>query len=165
MRFPRALCALLLVGLVSGCSSSESDDPTFTDPVPSAVPASAAPAWTEPASYTYVLTVGCDADQDRYSATVENGEVTRYGQAGASAAPTASADVDLGPITEDGGEEIEVPSLAQLLDMAQTTADDGGQVSTEYDAADGHPVKVTINVTDEASEAECFGVADYVPGN
>lgn len=171
MRFERALCALALVGLLAGCSSS-SDEPKITDPGASAsagapIVAASAPAWTEPASYNFVLTRGCDtaAPVGKYQATVQGGAVTTSSRVGgAAAAPDPSADVDLGPVTGDEGEEIEVPTLKELVAMAQTTADDGGEVSTEYDTTDGHPVKVTINVTGEASGAECWIISDYKVG-
>jgi hypothetical protein len=173
VRFERALCAVALVGAVAGCSSS-SDDAKITDPGASAVasaggPAAggSAPAWTEPASYSFVLTRGCDPAKPvgRYRATVQAGKIADYGRLGGSAAaPDPSADVDLGPVTGDEGEEIEVPTLGELLEMAKTSAEDGGQVATESDSADGHPVKVTINVTGEAAGAECWIVSDYKAG-
>ncbi|WP_436521688.1 hypothetical protein [Actinoplanes sp. HUAS TT8] len=170
MRFERALCAVALVGLLAGCSSSEK--PKITDPGASAsaaapVVAASAPPWTEPASYSFTLTRGCDPAKPtgKYQATVQGGAIASSSRVGGgTAAPDPSADVDLGPVTGDGGEEIEVPTLKQLVEMAQTTADDGGEVSTEYDTADGHPVKVTINVTGEATGAECWNVSDYKAG-
>ncbi|BCJ45589.1 hypothetical protein GCM10010168_90070 [Actinoplanes ianthinogenes] len=170
MRFERALCAVALVGAIAGCSSSSSDEPRFSEPSATAAGAAAAgsaPAWTEPGGYSFVLTRGCDPAKPlgRYQATVKSGQVTDYSRVGASAAdPGASAAVDLGPITGDEGEEIEVPSLGQLVEMAQTSADDGGEVNTEYDATDGHPVKVTINVSDDPGAAECFLISDYKAG-
>ncbi|SDT61701.1 hypothetical protein [Actinoplanes derwentensis] len=162
MRFERALCALVLVGLAGGCTS----DPA--DPAPAASgreeSAAAPPAWTEPAAYTFTLVRGCDeaAPVGRYQATVKDGVVTgatRSGGPAASAAP--SAEVDLGPVTGDEGEEIDVPALGQLLEMATTAQEDGAEVTTEFDQADGHPVKVSINVTDTPAGAECWTVADY----
>jgi hypothetical protein len=170
VRFERALCAFALVGVVAGCSSS-SDDPKFTEPATSAsaapVRGGPAPAWTEPASYSFVLTRGCDPAKPtgKYQATVKSGQIATSSRVGgAAAAPGPSADVDLGPVTGGEGEEIEVPTLKELVDMAQTSAEDGGEVATEYDGADGHPVKVTVNVTGEASGAECWIVSDYKAG-
>ncbi|GAA4600252.1 hypothetical protein BJY16_003424 [Actinoplanes octamycinicus] len=170
MRFERALCAVALVGLVTGCSSS-SDEPKI-EPGTSAsagapAVAGSAPAWTEPAAYKFTLTRGCDAAKPtgRYQATVQGGQVTESARVGGSAAaPDPSAAVDLGPVTGDGGEEIEVPTLKELVEMVQTTTDDGGEASTEFDTADGHPVKVTINVTGEPGGAECWSVSDYRVG-
>jgi hypothetical protein len=171
VRFERALCAFALVGVVAGCSSSSSDEPKFSEPETTASSAPAAggsgPAWTEPGAYSFVLTRGCDAAKPlgRYQATVKGGQVTDYSRVGASAAaPGASAEVDLGPVTGDEGEEIEVPSLGELVEMATTSQEDGGEVTTEVDATDGHPVRVTINVSDDPNGAECFAVSDYKVG-
>lgn len=179
MRFERALCALLLVGLVGGCTSGDGDAaPAIVDPAQSATgqpatgpsagpaPAGSPPAWTEPGAYTYTLTRGCDAAAPlgRYQATVANGAVTAATRVGVTAAtPGPSAEVDLGPVTGQEGEEIEVPTLGELVTMAGTATEDGAEVSTEFDRADGHPVKVTINVADTPDGAECWAVSDYKP--
>ena len=172
MRFERALCALILGGLVGGCTSGGDEGdakPTVVDPATSAsaAPAGSPPAWTEPGAYTYTLTRGCDAAAPlgRYQATVANGAVTAATRVGVSAAsPAPSAEVDLGPVTGQEGEEIEVPTLGELVAMAETATEDGAEVSTEFDRADGHPVKVTINVADTPDGAECWSVGDYKPG-
>ncbi|GIF07259.1 hypothetical protein [Actinoplanes siamensis] len=164
MRFAGALGALALTGVVAGCTSSPSPSPAPVSP--SAVPASAAPAWTEPASYSFLLTRGCDeaAPLARYQATVRDGRMTTSARVGGAASPGPSADVDLGPVTGDEGEEIEVPTLGELVDMAQTAADDGGRVSTVHDTADGHPVRVVVNVSGAADGDECWIVSDYHVG-
>lgn len=164
MRLERALCALTLVALVGGCTSSTDEKPTIVDPPESA--AAGAPAWTEPASYSYVLTRGCDpaAPLGRYQATVTGGVVSAAQRIGGPAgAPSSGAEVDLGPVTGEEGEEIEVPTLGQLVAMAATATEDGAEVVTEHDPADGHPAKVTINVTDTPEGAECWSVSDYRP--
>ncbi|MDI6105771.1 hypothetical protein QLQ12_45060 [Actinoplanes sp. NEAU-A12] len=172
MRFERALCALILVGLVGGCTSSSGDEgeakPAVVDPAKSAATESGGspPAWTEPGAYTYTLTRGCDAAKPlgRYQATVAAGAVTGATRVGASAAsPAPSSEVDLGPVTGQEGEEIEVPTLGELVTMAQTASEDGAEVSTEFDRTDGHPVKVTINVAETPDGAECWSVSDYKP--
>ncbi|MFF0374443.1 hypothetical protein [Actinoplanes missouriensis] len=165
MRLERALCAVVLVALVGGCTSDDKE-PTFSEPAQSssAAPVGSAPAWTEPAAYSYVLTRGCDpnAPLGTYRATVSGGAVSTAERVGAPAAsPSASAEVDLGPVTGQEGEEIEVPTLGQLTEMARTATEDGAEVATEYDATDGHPVKVSINVTDTPDGAECWTVSDY----
>ncbi|GAA1629394.1 hypothetical protein [Actinoplanes couchii] len=160
MRFERALCALVLVGLVGGCTS----DPAEPAPATSGPPPSA-PAWTEPAAYTFTLVRGCDdtAPEGRYQATVKDGVVTTATRAGGAASPAPSSEADLGPVTGEEGEEIDVPALGQLLEMAETAKDDGAEVATEYDLTDGHPVKVTINVMEEVDGLECWTVTDYQP--
>ncbi|MFF5292257.1 DUF6174 domain-containing protein [Paractinoplanes globisporus] len=161
------------MAFVGGCTS-HSDSPTWNGSASSApataapVTAESAPPFTEPASYTYTLTHGCNdaSPQGKYKVTVQSGAVTGAQRIG-GAAPSASAssDVDLGPIEGQEGEEIDVPTLAELRDMAQTATDDGGQVTTTYDGKDGHPVKVVINVTDDSTGAECWTVADYAPAS
>lgn len=173
MRLGLVAGGIALVAVVGGCTS-KSAGPTWSGSSASAAPGVAAsgasaPPFSEPASYAYTLIRGCDENSPlgRYKVTVQGGAVTRSERIGASQQPAsaeASADVDLGPITGQDGEEIEVPTLGELRAMAQTAADDGGEVSTTYDAKDGHPLKVVINVSDQGpSGAECFTVADYQP--
>ena len=166
----------VLVAVVAGCSrngATPPGGPSYVVPVgassaptlTSAPTSTSAPTWTEPASYGFVLTRGCNegAPLGRYRVTVKNRAVARVDRIDASGTrPHASADVDLGPVTGEG-EEIEVPTLRGLLEMAQTTADDGGEVSRAFDATDGHPVKVMLNVSDNTnpSDAECFSITDY----
>ncbi|MEV0900746.1 hypothetical protein [Actinoplanes sp. NPDC049802] len=164
LRFERVVCAMVLIGAAGGCTSSAEDKPVIQD---QPAPAASAPAWTEPSAYTFVLTRGCDpaAPLGRYRATVSGGAVTGSERIGApAAAPAASAAVDLGPVTGQEGEEIEVPTLGELVAMAETAEEDGAEVATEFDLADGHPAKVTINVTESAAGAECWIVSDYKAG-
>ncbi|WP_433302946.1 hypothetical protein ACQP2F_10630 [Actinoplanes sp. CA-030573] len=174
MRLGLVVGGIALVAVVGGCTS-KSASPTWNGSSASAAPAPAvasggsAPPFSEPASYTYTLIRGCDESSPlgRYQVTVQAGAVTGFERIGSSQQPAsaeASAGVDLGPIAGQDGEEIEVPTLGELREMAQTAADDGGEVSTTYDARDGHPLKVVINVSDEGpSGAECFTVAGYQP--
>jgi len=174
VRLGLALSGVVLVALVGGCTS-HSGSPTFHNAessAPSAGPAVAgsAPPFTEPAAYTFTLTHGCDeaAPLGKYKVSVRAGAVTGSQRIGGSAAPSAAAstDADLGPVNGQNGEEIDVPTLGELREMAQTASDDGGQVTTTYDGTDGHPVKVTINVTDEGSSGDdCWAVADYSPSS
>jgi hypothetical protein len=159
-----ALAGIALVAVAGGCT--DSGTPTATASFVAPVAASSAPAWTEPASYHFVLTRGCDAAKPlgRYRVAVRNGAVaTTQRLDRAEAEPSSSAAVDLGPATGQDGEEIEVPTLRGLLDLVQTAADDGGEVTETFDATDGHPVKVSFNVSDNASagDAECFTVSEY----
>jgi hypothetical protein len=129
---------------------------THASPAPQASfvqPAASAPAWAEPSAYAFVLTRGCSATLARYQVTVRDGAVANYRRLD-KPETNASADVDLGPVTGDDGEEIEVPTLKGLLGIVQTAEDDGNAVTQSFDAADGHPLKVTF-------ENECFSVSDY----
>jgi hypothetical protein len=170
VRLGLALSGVAVVGLIAGCTS-HAESPTFHGGEPSApVAAASAPSFSEPVSYTFTLTHGCDAAAPlgKYKVTVRSGAVTSTQRVGGSAAPSAAAssDADLGPANGQNGEEIDVPTLGELRQMAQTATDDGGQVTTTYDGADGHPVKVIINVADQgASGDDCWAVADYRPSS
>ena len=164
MRFGLVVGGVALVAVVGGCTSPGAG-PSWNGA--SAGPASvagSAPPFVEPGSYSYVLVRGCDsaAPVGRYRATVQGGAVTKSERLDAPERASASAAaVDLGPITGKDGEEIEVPTLGELLEIAQTAADDGGRVTTTYDAKDGHPLKVVVDVSDDGPE--CFAVTEYLP--
>ncbi len=179
VRFERVLCALVLVGLAGGCTSADDGKPAEPGSSPVLESGGAPPAWSEPAAYTFTLIRGCDAAAPlgRYQATVKDGVVTSAVEAdmtGAAPVPSAEGEAEgdaggdpeggPGPATGEegeGGEEIDVPALGQLIEMADTAKEDGAEVITEFDRADGHPVKVTINVTDTPAGAECWIIADY----
>jgi len=159
-----ALGGIVLVAVAGGCK--DSGGPSAASSFVAPVAASSAPAWTEPAAYHFLLTRGCDAAKPlgRYQVTVRAGAVASSQRLDRTEAePSSSAAVDLGPVTGGDSEEIEVPTLRGLLAMVQTAADDGGQVTESFDATDGHPVKVSFNVSDDASPsgAECFAVSGY----
>ncbi|MET0423941.1 MAG: hypothetical protein ABW046_08710 [Actinoplanes sp.] len=161
------MAGVVLVAAAGGCTSDEKKSswnaPSGSAP---ATVAGSAPPWTEPANYGFVLTRGCDDAKPlgKYQVTVKAGAVSGNQRLDASAAPApSSTDEDLGPVTGQSGEEIETPTLGELVAMAQTATDDGGQVTTVY-AADGHPAKVVINVSEEGpSGAECWSISDYQP--
>lgn len=166
MRRGWVLGGLALVVLAGGCTGS--GKPAAAPSFVAGVPASSAPPWTEPPAYRFVLTRGCDAAKPlgRYQVTVQGGAVfksTRLDRRDAE--PSASSDVNLGPVTDEG-EEIDVPTLSGLLDLVDTAAEDGGKTTQAFDARDGHPVKVTFNTSDTgaASATECFAVTDYQVG-
>ncbi|MEU8659664.1 hypothetical protein [Actinoplanes philippinensis] len=166
VRVERALCALMVVGLVGGCTSSGDDKPKIEDPSPAV--AASAPPWTEPAAYSFTLTRGCESTPvGEYRATVKDGVLSAAERVGAAAVvPSASAEVDLGPVTEgQQGEEIDVPTLGELVAMAETAGEDGAEVATKYDTTDGHPVQVKINVEGDPAAAECWNVTEYKPGS
>jgi hypothetical protein len=116
--------------------------------------AASAPPWTEPAKYRFVLERQCNRgpSMGRYRVTVENGKVVQADR--------------IDGRTAAGEEEIDVPSLGELLDLARTAADDGGEVTTKFDAADGHPIVVSFNVSDQGVDgASCFLVSEYRPAS
>ncbi|GIF21356.1 hypothetical protein BJ973_005194 [Actinoplanes tereljensis] len=166
VRLGVALGGIALVAVLGGCTS-HTVSPTWSSASGSAPPpvaAESAPPFSEPAAYAFTMIRGCDETSPlgRYKVTVRSGAVESAERIGATVQASPSADVDLGPAAGQDGEEIDVPTLAELRAMAQTAADDGAQVTTTY-AADGRPVKVVINVEDDPSAAECFTVADYAP--
>jgi hypothetical protein len=161
VRHGLVLGGIVLVALVGGCTSDAVKE------TPSSQAPASAPAWREPAAYSYVLGRGCDEAKPlgRYQVKVADGAVASTDRLDAGDVTPSAAEEDLGPATGATGEEIEAFTLQGLLDMAQTASEDGGEVSTALDPADGHPVKVTINVSDEGpSGAECWNVSDYRVG-
>lgn len=142
------IAAAALAVLLAGCSSPDAPAPA---PTTSAAPASA-PAWTEPANYTFVADRRCSGGESlgRYRVTVTGGAVA------------ASERID--GRTAEGEEEIQVPTLGELLELADTAVQDGADATTAFDPADGHPVEVTVNRAEEATGgADCFRISEYAP--
>ncbi len=152
MRYARALCGIALVAALAGCTDEEpaAAPPSFVTPA-------SAPAWTEPADYTFVADRQCEGSPSlgRYRVTVTAGAVAGVERIDGK--------------TASGEEEIEVPSLGGLLELAQTAADDGGAMTVKADPADGHPVLVSFDVSDgsetaaDGETATCFVISDYAP--
>ena len=148
MRYARALCGIALVAALTGCTDGEpaAAPPTFVAPA-------SAPAWSEPADYTFVADRQCEGGPSlgRYRVTVTGGEVAGVER--------------IDGRTASGEEEIEVPTLSGILDLAQTAADDGGSMTVQADPADGHPVRVSFDVSEagQAEGATCFLISDYAP--
>src|SRR3954447_5139095 len=134
-------CGLAVVLAVGGCTFRGGKPDTAATVVASAL------AWTEPAKYGFVLDRKCGSgpSDGRYRVFVTDGQV-------------ASADRIDGR-TASGEEEIGVPTLKDLLDMADTATDDGATVTTELDRTDGHPVAVSIDNSD--GSPACFAISDY----
>ncbi|AGL15734.1 DUF6174 domain-containing protein [Actinoplanes sp. N902-109] len=143
------LGAATLLALAAGCtSSSDSDKPPSQQP-PST--AASPPAWVEPPNYSFVVERRCEGKESlgTYRVTVTAGQV-------------ASSERTDGK-TAAGEEEIEVPTLSGLLDLAHTAADDGGTMTTSADPADGHPTAVSFDVSDgqDNEDNTCFLISDY----
>jgi hypothetical protein len=141
---------VVLLALIGGCTSSPAGK--SASPAADAAPATVTgspPAWTEPAKYGFVVDRQCAGGPSlgRYRVSVENGAVVKADR--------------IDGRTAEGEEEIEVPSLGGLLDLARTAADDGGAVSSTVDPKDGHPTAVSIDLS--ADGPSCFAITDYVP--
>jgi hypothetical protein len=149
VRYARALCGIAVVAALAGCSD---DKPAATSPA-FVTPASA-PAWSEPADYAFVVDRQCEGQPSlgKYRVTVTGREVAGVER--------------IDGRTASGEEEIEVPTLGGLLELAQTAADDGGAMTVRADPADGHPVLVSFDVSDgseTAPAATCFVISEYAP--
>jgi hypothetical protein len=152
VRLKLALCAIALVAAVGGCTSGPADSPPGSTAASAAV-AGSPPPWTEPARYGFVLDRQCGGQpsEGKYRVAVSGGQVVTADRIDGRAA--------------EGEEEIDVPTLRELIEMAQTAADDGGQVSSTMDPKDGHPTVVSIDVSDDGSPdgKSCFTITDYAP--
>ncbi|MFI5933581.1 DUF6174 domain-containing protein [Actinoplanes sp. NPDC051494] len=147
------MCGLLMVALAAGCTS-DPETPAW-EPGASAAASTAAspPAWTEPANYEYVVERGCEGKKQLgiYKVTVAGGEVANVER------------TDDRQFTSE--EEIEPPTLGGLLEIARTAAEDGGKMSTSADPADGHPVAVSFDVSENGDNEDntCFVISEYTP--
>jgi hypothetical protein len=152
MRFMLAICGIAVVALAGGCTAAPQASPRSSG---SASAAASAPPWTEPARYGFVVERQCGGgpSMGRYRVSVENGEVVRADRVDGK--------------TAQGEEEIGVPSLGELLQLAQTAMDDGGAASTTMDPNDGHPTAVSFDVSDDGQggSAACFIITEYAPAS
>ncbi|MEU4217982.1 DUF6174 domain-containing protein [Actinoplanes sp. NPDC026623] len=144
MRFARLFCGIALVAAIAACT----DDKPVATPPSASTPASA-PAWQEPANYAYVV--------DRRCGTGPSEGVYRVTVTGGAVAGIERIDGK----TASGEEEVELPTLGGLLDLAQNAADDGGEMTTSADPADGHPVAISFDVSEGAGEPTCFTITEY----
>ncbi|GAB1646174.1 DUF6174 domain-containing protein [Krasilnikovia sp. MM14-A1259] len=152
MRLKVALGGVALVAALGACTSSPPAHPTFAGG--SGAPSASAPAWHEPAAYGFVAERRCTQGPSlgRYRVTVQDGHVVR----------TERIDGK----TAAGEEEIEVPTLGELLTLAQTVADDGGAVTTAFDPGDGHPTAVSFSVSGRLdADGSCFVITEYAPAS
>jgi len=145
VRFARLLCGIALVAAVGACT----DDKPVATPPSSSTPASS-PAWHEPMNYAYVVDRRCETGPSEgiYRVTVQGNAVAGIERIDGK--------------TASGEEEIELPTLGGLLDLAQTAADDGGEMTTSVDPGDGHPVAISFDVSEGAGTPTCFVITEYV---
>jgi hypothetical protein len=147
------VCGTMVLVAVSGCTS-QAEKPDTSGPSAAVSTAGSPPPWTEPADYGFVVDRKCDSGP---SLGIYRVAVKDHAVAGVSRIDGKTA---------AGEEEIEVPTLAGLLELAQTAIDDGADATTTFDAAGGHPISVSINRAEEATGgADCFVVTEYAPGS
>ncbi len=151
MRTLPLLPLALLLTLAAGCTGDDAQD-AAPQPGPSTV-AGSPPPWSEPADYTYVVERRCEGKPSMgvYEVTVTGGEVAAMRRTDGK--------------TASGEEEIDLPTLGGLVELAQTASDDGGQMTLTSSADDGHPVEVSFDVSEGATNEDntCFHVNAYTP--
>jgi hypothetical protein len=141
----RIVAGLAVLVALAGCTST-----TDPDPAPTVTTAGSPPPWTEPDAYGFVLERKCDPApaEGKYRVTVTGREVSGVER--------------IDGRTATGEEEIGVPTLGELLELAQTAQEDGAQATLVFDPADGHPTAVTIDRSDATGpDKACFLVTDY----
>ncbi|MFD7302945.1 MULTISPECIES: DUF6174 domain-containing protein [Streptomyces] len=142
--------ALLLAGGLLTLATACGDDTGAT-----ATTKPEAPAWTEPAAYTYTLTSGGGERSliGTFRVTVRDGEVT-----------DASG-------LDDGARRVvrrlpgQIPTLGDLLrELGQARRDHADTAEAEY-AADGHPVRISLDWDADAVDDEAeYVISAYEPG-
>ncbi|MEV5315258.1 DUF6174 domain-containing protein [Streptomyces sp. NPDC052610] len=144
--------ALLLTGGLLATTAACGDD----TPTPRATAAEEQGTdWKEPAAYSYTLT---SSEGERsllgtFRVTVRDGEVT-----------------DAKGLDESGRRVVEqlpgeVPTLGELLEeLARARRDDADTAEAKY-AADGHPVRISLDWDENALDDEAdYVVTGYEPG-
>jgi uncharacterized protein DUF6174 len=140
------LVVVVAVALAAaGCSSSGGE---------SAAEETVQSQWREPANYSYTLDSRCgeQAVLGRYRITVANGVV-------ADVKPLDQAATDSGAMNNRDS----VPTMSRLLEYVDIARGAGADVATaEFDPADGHPTKVSIDQKKSAADDElCYTTSDY----
>jgi Family of unknown function (DUF6174) len=142
---------LVAAVLAAGCSAPP--PPVGGPPADDAVRS----RWREPAHYAYTLDSRCGEQPliGRYRITVAGGAVTDV-RALDEAAQVSGA----------MAHRQNVPTLGRLLEYVDIARRTGAAVaSADFDPADGHPIKISIDQNKTAVDDElCFTVADYAPG-
>ena len=149
--------AVLLLAVVLLSCSTQRPEPTASNPLlgpsdsaessPSPSPSPAA-VWDEPPAYAFVLDSDCGWLNlpGAFRVSVLNGSVVEVEPLG---------DYD------DGGRTL--PTLADILDIAEAARDDGADVvELIQDPSDAHPVSLEIDRDlSTIDDEQCFEVSDY----
>jgi hypothetical protein len=126
--------------------SSSNKRPWFDLPVQHGIPA--APAWSEPVHYRFVLESACSMGPSggTFAVEVTNGHVTHLERRDP-------------PGPADGAH---VRTLGELLTDLRKAKKAGQESVIVQDRTDGHPVIVTFNMSQmPVDAAACFRVSDY----
>ncbi|MGX1134692.1 hypothetical protein RKD49_006882 [Streptomyces glaucescens] len=146
--------AVLLTGGLLATTAACGDD-TPTSRATAAGEREQGTGWKEPAAYSYTLT---SSEGERsllgtFRVTVRDGEVT-----------------DAKGLDESGRRVVEqlpgeVPTLGELLEeLARARRDDADKAEAKY-AADGHPVRISLDWDENALDDEAdYVVTGYEPG-
>lgn len=148
---PRALSAAVLLGVLlcptAACDSSASPETGET----SAEPLGA--AWREPASYAYTLTTTTQVLAGTFRVAVRDGAVTS----------AVGLDADSRDQLQRWHDE--VPTIGALLERLRQARSEGAHIAEAEYAADGHPVRITLDIAENAIDDEALYVLDsYTPG-
>jgi hypothetical protein len=137
--FSTVLAALALT--VSACESSDVGEPS---------------TWTDPASYEYTLDSRCGEQllHGRMKFTVAGGKVVKaegLDQAGE------------GTINAVDGRLDPMPTLNELMSHYENARASGAYIAlAEYDPADGHPTKITVDGDRNAIDDElCYTITGF----
>jgi hypothetical protein len=140
------LCGAILLAAAAGCASTAGTEP-----------ATALPAWTEPADYKFTFESSCGEQAliGLFRVTVADGTVTRtegLDEPGRRALMLRIANL--------------IPTLQQMVDQAEKARADGAEeVVVDRDSTDGHPVAIRIDESKNAVDDEtCYAISEYTSG-
>ncbi len=157
-RFPaRLLSAAALTGAVL-CLATACGDARKTMRSETAVENAAGKAgvpgavsWREPASYYYTLTSTTQVLAGTFRIQVRDGAVTKV----------VGLDEDSRP---QAREHAEVPTIGELLRRLEQARDDHAEVAEAKLAADGHPVRISLDWSGNAVDDEAlYLISAYEP--
>ncbi|MFF7176788.1 DUF6174 domain-containing protein [Streptomyces pseudovenezuelae] len=141
---PRFASAATLAGVLlftaTACNSSPSPEP--------AKESGPATTWQEPASYAYTLTSTTQVMAGTFRVDVRDGKVTK----------TVGLDADSRRQVRDLPRK--VPTIGELLKTLGRARSEGAATAEADYAADGHPVRITLDWDENAIDDEALYVID-----
>ncbi|MFJ8945258.1 DUF6174 domain-containing protein [Streptomyces sp. NPDC102395] len=109
-------------------------------------------AWEEPAAYSYTLTVTTQVLAGTFRVSVRDGAV----------ASAEGLDADSRRQTRELTGR--VPTIGALLEMLRTARSEGADTAQARYAADGHPVRITLDWSENAVDDEAlYVISSYRP--